>query len=365
MMPSQSPTAQSAVAQSVGSQSAAAQLPVAQLPTGSPTSHRSLSVVIPLYQEAENVAPLLERVHEGLASYPNPWELILVDDGSRDATPARLEEGRAHYGEHVRVIRLRRNFGQTAAMQAGFDAARGTFIATLDGDLQNDPAEIPRLLDELVERDLDLLQGWRQHRQDALLIRKIPSRIANRLIGKVTGVRLHDYGCSLKVYRAEVIKDVRLYGEMHRFIPVWVASVTSPARIGETAVGHQARQFGESKYGISRTFRVLLDLLVAFFFLRFGGRPGHFFGSIGLSFGALGSLLMAHLLVVKFSFGEDIGQRPLLFVAILLLVASVQLLTTGVLAEMLVRTFFASSRRTHYGVLPDDSHARPGWKRAD
>ncbi|WPL17181.1 Undecaprenyl-phosphate 4-deoxy-4-formamido-L-arabinose transferase [Thiorhodovibrio winogradskyi] len=348
---------------SVGS--AYAESESAESASGGPVFNRSLSVVIPLYQEAENVAPLLERVHHGLTDYAHPWELILVDDGSRDQTPARLEEAAAQYGEHVRVIRLRRNFGQTAAMQAGFDAARGTFIATLDGDLQNDPAEIPRLLDELVERDLDLLQGWRQNRQDALIIRKIPSRIANRLIGKVTGVRLHDYGCSLKVYRAEVIKEVRLYGEMHRFIPVWVASVTSPARIGETAVSHRARQFGQSKYGISRTFRVLLDLLAAFFFLRFGARPGHFFGSIGLVFGALGSLLMAHLLVVKFIFGDDIGQRPLLFIAILLLVASVQLLTTGVLAEMLVRTFFASAGRTHYGVLPQESGATWGWRRPD
>ncbi|MBK1648595.1 glycosyltransferase family 2 protein [Rhabdochromatium marinum] len=323
---------------------------------------RSLSVVIPLYQEAENVMPMLERVHQGLSAYAHPWELILVDDGSRDATPAQLAQAAAEYGPHVRVIRFRRNFGQTAAMQAGFDVARGAFIATLDGDLQNDPVEIPRMLDDLIARDLDLLQGWRQRRQDALIIRKIPSRLANRLIGKVTGVRLHDYGCSLKVYRAEVIKEVRLYGEMHRFIPVWVASVTSPQRIGETVVSHQARQFGQSKYGISRTFRVLLDLLVAFFFLRFGGRPGHFFGSIGLGFGALGSLLMLHLLMIKFGFGEDIGQRPLLFIAILLLVASVQLLTTGVLAEMLVRTFFASSGRTHYGVLSKSDPAVSDWK---
>lgn len=322
----------------------------------------SLSVVIPLYQEAENVVPMVERVHQGLADYPHPWELILIDDGSRDQTPQRLEAVARDYGRHVRVIRFRRNFGQTAAMQAGFDAARGELIATLDGDLQNDPADIPRLLDELITRDLDLLQGWRRDRQDALIIRKIPSRIANRLIGKVTGVRLHDYGCSLKVYRAEVIKDVRLYGEMHRFIPVWVAAVTAPERIGETVVGHQARRFGQSKYGISRTFRVLLDLLVAFFFLRFGGRPGHFFGSIGLAFGAVGSLMMLHLTVVKFAFGQDIGQRPLLFVAILLLVASVQLLTTGVLAEMLVRTFFASARRTHYGILSDNQPEANGWK---
>jgi glycosyltransferase involved in cell wall biosynthesis len=335
-----------------------------KMPESSCSDH-ALSVVIPLYQEAENVAPLLERVHQGLAAYPHPWELIVVDDGSRDQTPAQLTAAVARYGTHVRVIRLRRNFGQTAAMQAGFDAARAPLIATLDGDLQNDPAEIPRLLDELLERDLDLLQGWRQRRQDALMIRKIPSRIANALIGRVTGVRLHDYGCSLKVYRAQVIKQVRLYGEMHRFIPVWVAAVTAPERIGETPVAHQARQFGASKYGLSRTFRVLLDLLVAFFFLRFGARPGHFFGSIGLAFGALGSLLMVHLMLVKFALGEDIGQRPLLFIAILLLVASVQFLTTGVLAEMLARTFFASSGHTHYGLMPSRDHDAAGWKRPD
>ncbi|MBB1127016.1 glycosyltransferase family 2 protein [Thiospirillum jenense] len=325
------------------------------------THPRSLSVIIPLYQEEDNVAPLLARVHEGLASYADPWELILVDDGSRDGTTQRLKQEMTRYGQHVRVIRFRRNFGQTAAMQAGFDAARGQVIATLDGDLQNDPADLPRMIDELFARDLDLLQGWRQRRQDALIIRKIPSRIANRLIGKVTGVRLHDYGCSLKVYRAEVIREIRLYGEMHRFIPVWIAGVTAPQRIGETVVTHRARQFGQSKYGISRTFRVLLDLLAAFFFLRFGARPGHFFGMIGIGFGVIGSLMMAHLLVVKFGLGEDIGQRPLLFISILLLITAAQLMTTGVLAELLARTFFASTDRTHHCIAWQSDADQAGW----
>jgi glycosyltransferase involved in cell wall biosynthesis len=261
----------------------------------------------------------------------------------------------------VRVIRLRRNFGQTAAMQAGFDAARGELIATLDGDLQNDPADIPRMVDELLERDLDLLQGWRRKRQDDLMMRKIPSRIANKLIGKVTGVALHDYGCSLKVYRAEVIREVTLLGEMHRFIPVWVAGVTAPARIGETEVTHQARQFGTSKYGISRTFRVLLDLLSAFFFLRFGSRPGHFFGSIGIVFGLIGGVAMLYLLGLKIG-GEDIGGRPLLFVAILFLVASVQFLTTGVLAELLTRTFYASSEHAHHRIGIQSDPETAAWK---
>jgi glycosyltransferase involved in cell wall biosynthesis len=323
---------------------------------------RSLSIVIPLYQEQDNIEPLLTRVHEGMAGYRHPWELILVDDGSRDATGARLMEAVPHWGPHVRVLRFRRNFGQTAAMQGGFDAARGRLIASLDGDLQNDPAEIPRLVAELEARDLDLLQGWRRERRDALLLRKVPSRIANALIGRITGVQLHDYGCSLKVYRAEVLKEVRLFGEMHRFIPVWVAAVTAPERIGETEVRHSARRFGNSKYGLSRTFRVLLDLLVAFFFLRFGARPGHFFGGIGMVFGAVGSAMMAWLLGVKFIGGADIGGRPLLFVAILCLVASAQFLTTGVLAEIMTRTLFASGQRDHHSIRWQTDPAAAGWR---
>jgi len=321
---------------------------------------QSLSVVIPLYHEAANVAPLLARVHEGLADYPGPWELICVDDGSADTTVARLREESASYGSHVRVISMRRNFGQTAAMQAGINAARGEYIATLDGDLQNDPADIPQMLEELRTRDLDLLQGWRKQRHDEP-VRKFLSRMANRLIARVTGVNLHDYGCSLKVYRADVLKRVKLFGEMHRFIPVWVAGVTSPARIGETVVTHQARQFGESKYGLSRTFRVIVDLLTVFFFLRFRARPGHFFGSIGLFFGVLGVLGMGWLGFVKFVLGEAIAGRPLLIVSVLFIVMSIQMLTTGVLSELLARTFFESSGRNAYHILEMDGDDS-GWK---
>lgn len=324
----------------------------------------SLSLVIPLFEEVDNLEPLLRRVHEGMAPYRGPWELLCVDDGSRDGTGRRLTELAQALGPHVRVIRLRRNFGQTAAMQAGIDAARGELIATLDGDLQNDPADIPRMVQELAGRDLDLLQGWRQQRQDALLLRKLPSRIANALIGRVTGVRLHDYGCSLKVYRSEVIKAVRLFGEMHRFIPVWVAGITAPERIGETVVSHRARALGRSKYGISRTFRVLLDLLAAFFFLRYRARPGHFFGAIGLAFGVLGTLVMAYLGLLKFGYGENIGQRPLLFIGILLCIAAIQLLTTGVLAELLSRTFFESSDQTHHAIAWQSDPATAAWRSA-
>ena len=324
------------------------------------TRYPSLSVVIPMYNEVDNVVPMLEGVHAGLAGYAGDWELICVDDGSHDGTPSVLREKSADYGDHVRVLRFRRNFGQTAAMQSGIDAARGDVIATLDGDLQNDPADIPRMVDELLEKDLDLLAGWRKQRHDEP-VRKFFSRVANRLIALVTGVRLNDYGCSLKVYRGEVIKEVILYGEMHRFIPVWVANVTDPSRIGETVVTHHARQFGTSKYGLSRTFRVILDLLSAFFFLRYRARPGHFFGTIGLFLGTLGAIAMLYLGVVKFVLGEDIGSRPLLFIGVLLLVTAAQFLTTGVLGEMLSRTFFAASERKLHSVAGDDE-GTAGWK---
>lgn len=332
--------------------------------TATVTPRQSLSVVIPMYNERDNAEPMVSRVHEGMAGYPGPWELILVDDGSSDGTARRLLEVAAGHGGHVRVVRLRRNFGQTAAMQAGIDAARGEFIATLDGDLQNDPADIPRMVEELQQRDLDLLVGWRKARQDKLL-RRIPSRIANWLIGRTTGVRIHDYGCSLKVYRSHVIREVTLYGEMHRFIPAWVAAVTPPDRIGETAVHHNARTAGQSKYGISRTFRVIIDLLSVIFFMRFRARPAHFFGAIGLIFGVIGGLMLADLAWVKFVLGQDIGNRPLLLVGIVCVIASFQFLTTGILAELLARTYFESSDKRSYLVAIDETtQPATAWKQA-
>jgi glycosyltransferase involved in cell wall biosynthesis len=325
----------------------------------------SLSIVVPMYREEDNVAPLVERIHQAMTDYRGDWELICVDDGSPDRTAARLREARRECGNHLQVLELQRNFGQTAAMQAGIDAARGELVATLDGDLQNDPQDIPRMVDELLSRDLDLLQGWRKNRQDAALRRKLPSRIANRLIARVTGVDLHDYGCSLKVYRAEVLKQIRLYGEMHRFIPVWIAGVTAPHRIGETAVNHHARQFGESKYGISRTFRVIIDLISAFFFLRYRARPGHFFGSIGLLAGGIGGALMVWLLGIKFLLGEDIGSRPMLVMAVLLILAGLQLMTTGVVAEMLSRVLFQDNGGRNFILRSGHSaeEAIAEWKR--
>jgi glycosyltransferase involved in cell wall biosynthesis len=324
-----------------------------------PAAAESLSLVVPLYNEAENVAPLAESVHQALAAAPWPWELILVDDGSSDATPAQLHAARERFGPHVRTLQLQRNFGQTAAMQAGIDAATGSLVVTLDGDLQNDPADVPRMVQRLVAEDLDLLVGWRRDRQDNVWSRTIPSRIANRLIGRVTGVRLHDYGCSLKVYRASVLKGVRLFGEMHRFIPAWLALQTSPTRIREEVVHHRPRLRGASKYGIGRTYRVLLDLFSVYFFLRFLARPGHFFGRFGLAFGLTGGLILAYLGFVKLALGEDIGTRPLLAFGVLLVVVAVQFLTTGVLSELLARTYFAAAAGQSYVVRRDSGGSGP------
>lgn len=300
-----------------------------------------LSIVVPVYNEEDNVVPLVERVHEALAEYGAPWELLLVDDGSADRTVAEAKRMRERFGTHVRPVPLTRNFGQTAAMQAGIDLARGEVIVTMDGDLQNDPIDIPRMVDRLLREDLDLVAGWRRDRKDNLWVRKVPSRIANRLIRRLTGVNLHDYGCSLKVFRGEVIKGVRLYGEMHRFIPAWLATQTAPSRIAEEVVTHHPRTAGTSKYGLSRTFRVLIDLISVYFFMRFSARPAHFFGLLGAGFGLLGGLGMAYLFVEKL-LGHDIGDRPLLLVSILFVLIAVQILTTGVLSEMLSRTYYES-----------------------
>ena len=313
--------------------------------------HR-LSLVVPMYNEADNVEPLLERVHLALDGYPWPWEIILVDDGSSDATPGELNRCAEKWGHHVRVVELVRNFKQTAAMQAGIDAARGDVVVTMDGDLQNDPIDIPRMVGRLLREDLDLVAGWRKNRQDGLLLRKIPSRIANRLIARMTGVHLKDYGCSLKVFRGKAIKNVKLYGEMHRFIPAWLATVTTPKRIAQEVVNHHARVFGESKYGISRTFRVVLDLLFVYFFMRYRTRPGHFFGGIGIVLGALGSMILAYLLGIKVFLGESIGTRPLLFGGFFLVIAGVQMVTSGVLAELLTRVLFESGAAQAYLTRP-------------
>ena len=317
-----------------------------------------LSIVVPFFNEAENAQQMVSEVVRVFEDYPHAWELICVDDGSEDGTGPALEAAAATSEGQVHVLQLRRNFGQTAALQAGIDTCRGELIATLDGDLQNDPADLPRMVDELVQRDLDLLAGWRRNRQDGFFLRLLPSRIANFLIRRVTGLRIQDYGCGTKVFRGEVLRRIRLFGEMHRFIPVWIAGVTSPSRIGETPVNHRPRLGGRSKYGLSRAFRVVPDLLAVFFFLRYRARPGHFFGSIGITFGLIGTAIMAWLMLAKFGFGHDIGDRPLLVFGVLALVFSIQFLTTGVLAELLARIYF-DSPRTHSYVLAPSSRLEP------
>ena len=311
--------------------------------------HR-LSVVVPMYNEVENAAPLIDEVQASLADYPFPWELIVVDDGSRDGTGAALQAHALTIGPHIRVLRLLRNFRQTAAMQAGIDAARGDVIVTMDGDLQNDPQDIPLLVARLLNEPYDLVAGWRQNRQDGFALRKFPSMLANRLIRRVTDLKFQDLGCSLKAFRAPVLRQVRLYGEMHRFIPAWLATVTSPDRMAEVPVSHHARTAGESKYGISRTFRVIVDLLAVYFFLNFGARPGHFFGALGLGVGGIGSLILAYLGVLKL-LGQSVGGRPLLTLGFFMVIGGLQFLCTGVLAELLIRIYYESGHAQQYHTM--------------
>lgn len=320
-----------------------------------------LSVVVPMYNEEELASDLILSVQSALSDYSHPWELIVVDDGSNDGTWLQLKNAAAIAGPHVRLIKLLRNFKQTAAMQAGIDAARGDVIVTMDGDLQNDPTDIPQLVSKLLRDDLDMVAGWRKNRQDGLWFRKIPSKLANRLIRNVSGLNFQDLGCSLKAFRASVLRKVRLYGEMHRFIPAWLATVTSPQRMAEVPVKHFPRLKGTSKYGLSRTFRVLLDLLSIHYFLRFGSRPGHFFGGLGSIVTAIGFLILTYLGFLKLS-GESIGNRPLMFLGFFAVVSGIQLLTTGVIAEILMRTYYDAGKFNSYHTLQAESiEASEGW----
>jgi len=305
-----------------------------------------VSVVIPIYNEAENLPDLVTRVHDAIAPTGRAFELICVDDGSRDGSP-RILETLAAERPWLKAVYLIRNYGQSTALQAGFDVAEGDYIVTLDGDLQNDPTDVPHLLDHLdANPDVDVISGWRKERQDAALSRKVPSMIANGLISRVTGVKLHDYGCALKLYRGRVIRDLRLYGEMHRFIPALAAEVG--AKIIEVPVRHHARTRGVSKYGIDRTFRVLLDLLWIKFLLRFLHRPIHAFGGVGLTFGSLGVVTLAWLTFDKLVLGHDIGGRPLLLLGVMLVLIGLQLVATGVLGEMLTRIYHEPQGRAQY-----------------
>ena len=304
-----------------------------------------LSVVVPLYNEEESLPHLVEQLLAALRPSGERFELVLVNDGSSDRTAEVLERLSQDIPELVGVL-LRKNYGQTAAMAAGFDVAQGEVIVSLDGDLQNDPADIPMLLAKLRE-GYDLVSGWRHQRQDAALQRKLPSKIANRLIGRVTGVRLHDYGCSLKAYRRDVLSDMRLYGELHRFLPA--LAFIEGARITEVKVNHRARQFGSSKYGIDRTFRVLMDLLTVWFMKRFLTRPMYVFGFGGLIAILTSLVASTYLLVIKLM-GSDIGNRPLLTLAVVLGLAGIQLFCFGLLGELQIRTYHESQDRPIYRI---------------
>ncbi len=304
-----------------------------------------ISIVIPIYNEVETIPRLIAAVGDALVSGQS-FELILVDDGSRDGSRRLLAEWQAktHW---LKCLYLIRNYGQSTALQAGFDAAQGQLIVTLDGDLQNDPRDIPALIQILKDQpDVDMVSGWRKDRQDATVSRKIPSQIANALISKVTKVRLHDYGCALKAYRARVIHDLRLYGELHRFIPALAAEVG--AKIVEVPVRHHARSAGVSKYGIDRTIRVMLDLLWIRFTMRFLHRPIHAFGGIAMVMLIFGLGTLGWLAFDKLVLGEDIGGRPLLMLGVLLTLVGTQLLAVGLIGELLIRIYHEPKGRQQY-----------------
>ncbi len=303
----------------------------------------TVSIVVPLYNEEENVDILHERLREALEQMGLEYEILYVDDGSTDTTLSKLEAIQLK-DKRVVVLSLRRNFGQTAAFAAGFDFARGDIVVTMDGDLQNDPKDIPKML-ELI-KDYDLVSGWRKKRKDPFFTRRVPSILANWVISKVTGVKLHDYGCSLKAYRRDVIKNLKLYGEMHRFIPA-VASWYG-VRVAEVETTHYPRLRGKSKYGLSRTVKVILDLITVKFLQSFSTKPLQFFGPIGLFSGAMGFLISLCLSIEKIFLGKPIGGRPLLLLGVLLIIVGIQLIGMGLLGEMLVRVYHESQRKPIY-----------------
>jgi glycosyltransferase involved in cell wall biosynthesis len=305
-----------------------------------------LSVIIPVFNEEENIESLCREIREALEGLGLEYEILAIDDGSIDDSFTILK--RIHEEDHrVRVIRFRRNFGQTAAFAAGFDLAQGKTVITLDADLQNDPADMPRLLAKL-EEGYDVVSGWRVERRDPFLTRRLPSMIANWLISEITGVRLHDYGCSLKAYRREVVKNVRLYGELHRFIPALASWMG--VQVTEVPVNHRPRKFGQTKYGLSRTIRVLLDLLTVRFLLSYSTRPIQIFGLLGSLFFGIGGLLLAYLGFVRLILQQPIADRPLVLFAILLTMVGVQLVTMGLLGELVVRTYHESQGKPIYAV---------------
>ena len=311
-----------------------------------PDTPIDLSVVIPVYNEAENLETLCNEFTDTLSAWGRPFEILLVDDGSSDGSFEILQRLQAA-DSRLRVIQFRRNFGQTAAFAAGFAHARGRLIATADGDLQNDPRDLPTMVARLDAGEFDIVCGWRKDRKDTFINRRLPSIIANRLISWATGVRLNDYGCSLKVFRAEVVKPLKLYGEMHRFLPALASEMG--VRIAEQVVNHRARRFGRTKYGISRTIRVMLDLVTVKFLLSYSTRPLQIFGLFGSLMGAAGGVLLAFLAYMRITRGWS-ADGPILLMGVLLVFTGVQLLTIGLLAELQARTYHESQGKPIYVV---------------
>ena len=307
----------------------------------------NLSLIVPVYNEEKNLPLLIEAIKNALDPLPYTWEVVFVDDGSEDSSLQVLTQLAEKSPDCLRVVSFRRNFGQTAAIAAGLDYARGEIIVLLDADMQNDPADIPMLLQKLDE-GYDLVSGWRRRRQDAYLTRTLPSNLANMLISRVTGVPLHDYGCTLKAYRREVLEGFRLYGEMHRFIPVFAKSVG--AKIAEVQVNHQPRKFGKTKYGLERTAKVILDLFTVKFLVSYSSKPIYLFGGAGLALIFGSGVMLLYLFVRRMLSQISVLGSPLFQVAVMLLIMGFQSVLMGLIAELLVRTYYESQRKPTYRI---------------
>ena len=325
---------------------------------------KMVSVIVPFFNEIDNVEPMYRELADVLESQDRPFELVLVDDGSRDGTTNALKEI-AVGDPKVKLVLFRRNYGQTAAMQAGIQNANGAYLVTIDGDLQNDPRDIPMMLEKL-DAGYDLVHGWRKNRQDKLVSRKIPSRVANWLISKTTNFPIHDLGCTLKAIRSEVAQQIELYGEMHRFIPILADQLG--AKSIEVVTNHRARQFGETKYGIGRTFRVILDLITVKYMIKYFASPMKLFGKLGLWIGGLGVCSLTASAVMKLFGGFDLTGNPLLLLGILSTILSVQFFSLGLIGEVCARIYYSSGRRTNYQVREfvnfDEPEILPFRKRA-
>lgn len=301
-----------------------------------------LSIVICVYNEEENIAPLINLIFEAITDIE--FEIIYVDDGSTDNTAKNIME---FNDKRIKLVQLRKNYGQSSALDAGIEEARGEYIVTMDGDLQNDPSDIPLMLKKAEEGEWDLVAGERINRQDGMVMRKMPSRLANFIIRLTTKVRIRDYGCTLKLFKSDIAKNIRLYGELHRFIPV--LAYLEGASITQVPVKHHPRRFGKSKYGISRTFRVVSDLMLMIFFKRYLQKPMHLFGTIGIVVFIAGSVIELYMLVLKI-LGQDVWGKPLLLLGILFIVGGIQFITIGIMAELLMRTYYESQKKKPYSV---------------